>query len=68
MRNVYASFLKQLWKMSIWATNANDHEKKARALEQRLSFLVLCGCDIREGELCDAMWFPFRFGFQETQS
>lgn len=68
MRNVSASFLKQLWEMSFWATNAKVHEKKARVLQWRLSFLMLWVCYISGGELCEAMWFPFHFGFQETQS
>ena len=63
MRNVSASFLKQLWKMLLWATSVKDHEKMARALEKRPSFMGLGVCDIREGY---AVWCPFRFGFPET--
>lgn len=40
MRNVSASFLKQLGKMVLWPTNGKDHEKKAQALEKRFSFLA----------------------------
>lgn len=28
---------------------------------------MLWVCYISGGELCEAMWFPFHFGFRETQ-
>lgn len=52
--------------MLVGATSVKDHEKMARALEKRFSFMVLGVCDIREGEFLEAVWCPFCFGFLET--
>lgn len=61
MRNVSASFLKQLWTRLVWATSVKDHEKTSGALEKRLSVTVLGVCDIREGEFREARAVPFLF-------